>query len=281
MSWQVLTVISVFTLSISILLRRILLKNSQSDPLAYVVVFQGLVGILTGIYAVYEGFQMPDLSKYGLMMLLSVSFFAAGHVISVQAFKRLEASLFSVMFATSAIWTLIFGVIVLGDRIQPVQMLGIILVFVSVAIAANVKGIKTITYDTWLGLLLGLLFGLAVATWAYVGKYVDVPSWTALSFLGPALLLLIIRPVTITRMRPYLQQRIFVRILVLATVMGVSAVTSLLAFSRGNVSIIAVLQQTSVVVTTILAAIFLNEDERLLRKMGAAILCFLAVALCL
>jgi len=64
MGWQLLTAISVVTLSISVLLQRLLLHKDKSDPYAYVVVFQGLVAFLIAVYALVHGFQMPGLQFY-------------------------------------------------------------------------------------------------------------------------------------------------------------------------------------------------------------------------
>lgn len=84
MSWQLLTAIGVITFSISVLLRRILLYRDKSDPIAYVIVFQSLVGLVTGVYAFIHGFQMPDLSEHWFAILLTIFLFAAANVASAR-----------------------------------------------------------------------------------------------------------------------------------------------------------------------------------------------------
>jgi uncharacterized membrane protein len=59
----------------------------------------------------------------------------------------------------------------------------------------------------------------------------------------------------------------------------VSNVASLAAYRRGPVSLIAPLQKTSVLLTVVVAVIFLQERTRLWQKGVAASLCFLGVLL--
>jgi drug/metabolite transporter (DMT)-like permease len=150
MFWQLLTAISVITFSISVLLRRLLLHNDKSDPFAYVVVFQGLVGIITGIYALFNGFEMPDLSKYWFAIVVTILLYATAHIVSTGAFQLVEASVFSVLFATSAIWTMIAGLFLFSDRLTFTQLIGVALVFVSVMILVELKSKWKLDKGVWL-----------------------------------------------------------------------------------------------------------------------------------
>ncbi|HSX06104.1 MAG TPA: DMT family transporter [Candidatus Saccharimonadia bacterium] len=278
MSWQLLTALSVLMFSISVLLRRVLLYHYKSDPLAYVIIFQGLVGILTGIYAIIHGFHAPDFTKYWLAILITSLLYAAAHIVSTRAFRQLEASVFSVLFATSAIWTMIAGLFLFNDQITSLQLAGVLLVFVSVSILVERTGLK-IDIGTSLGLLTGMLFGLATAGWTYVGRHADVPSWTAISFLAPSLLLLVARPKSVLKMKPLLSGQLLGRMVLLGIIFSISSLASLFAYTKGNVNLVAALQQTSIIVTTLLAIVFLHERKSLWRKGIAASICFVAVLL--
>lgn len=279
MNWQMLTAISVITFSVSVLLRRVLLHNDKSDPVAYVAIFQGLVGILTGVYAVVQGFQMPDFRQYGFVIVITIAFYAAANLVSTGAFKRVEASVFSILFATSAIWTMVAGLFLFDDGITLVQLFGVALVFLSVGLLVERKSKITLDTGTLLGLATGMLFGIATALWAYVGRNTDVPSWTAVSFLGPAILVLLLRPRTVFKMKPFFSGSVLVKMLLLGVIYSISSLASLLAFTKGNVNLVAALQQTGIIVTTLLAIVFLKEHTRLWRKGIAAAVCFIAVLL--
>lgn len=80
-------------------------------------------------------------------------------------------------------------------------------------------------------------------------------------------------------MKPFLNKGTLSRLLLLGTLFSVSAVTLLTAYQYGKASIIAPLQQTSLITTILLAVIFLNEKTRLWQKSLAATVCFLGVLL--
>jgi len=278
MPWQILTAISVLTFSVSVLLRRVLLFHDKSDPIAYVIIFQGLVGILTGLYALVHGIHLPDFGKYWFAIAITTVLYALAHIVSTKAFQQLEASVFSVLFASSAIWTMIAGRFLFDDTITLTQLAGVILVFASVSVLVERKGLK-VDIGTLLGLLTGMLFGLATAGWTYVGRHADVPTWTALSFLAPSLLVLAIRPGSVLKMKPFLSGKRLSRMALLGVIFSISSLASLFAYTRGNVNLVAALQQTSIITTPLLAVAFLHERERLWRKGVAAVVCCAAVIL--
>ncbi len=279
MAWQLLTAISVVTLSISVLLQRLLLHNDKSDPFAYVVVFQGLVAILVAMYAIVHGFHMPNFGKYWFAITVTVLLYGAGHIAYAKTLQKVEASIFTILFATNAIWTMFMGLILFHEHLTAMQIIGVLFIFASVGILAERKGAFKFDSGVLLGLLTGLLFGFATATWAYVGRHADAASWTALSFAGPSLVVLATHPKAVKDMKPFLRGTKFTRMILLGVFFSISAVTLLTAYQRGNVSLIAPLQQTTIIVTILLAVIFLHERKRLWVKTAAAAICFVGVLL--
>ena len=279
MSWQLLVAISVVTFSVSVILRRILLYKDKSDPIAYVIVFQGLVGVVTGVYALIHGFDMPDFSKYWFAITITCVLYALGNVFCAKALQLVEASAFSVLFASSAIWTILVGSWVLGDGLTVTHIAGISLVLMSVVVLNMKKGSLKLNLGVVLSLITSVLFGLAVVGWTYVARHADVPTWTSVSFLVPALMVLAIKPKAVQKMKPFLDKRILITMLILGVVYSISALTSLFAYRDGNVNLVAALQQVSIILTTVLGIFFLNERKDLLRKIVAACTCLVGVLL--
>ena len=279
MSWQLLVAINVVTFSISVLLRRILLHEDKSDPIAYSIVFQALVGILTGIYAILHGFKAPDFGKYWFAITATTVLYALGNIASAKALQRVEASIFSILFASSAIWTIAASYLILHDKLSILHFFGILLVLASVATLGEKSNSGRISRGTLLTLFTALLFGLAVVGWTYVARRADVPTWTSLSFLGPSLAILLVKPRAVRKMRPFLSRRIFNTMLLLGVIYSISALTALFAYRDGNVNLVAVLQQSSIILTTVLGIVFLNERKDLLKKAVSALICLVGVVL--
>lgn len=279
MAWELLTAISVVTLSISVLLQRVLLHKDKSDPIAYVVIFNGLVATFIALYALLKGFAAPDFARFWFPIAAAAFLFGAGHVAYAKTLQRVEASVFSILFATNAIWVMLFGVFLFREHIGLAHLLGTLLIFASVGMLAERSGQLKVDKGITLGLLTGLLFGLATVCWVYVGKYSDAASWTAISFGLTTLVVLITHPKAATKMKPFLESGKLTKISLLGLLFSISAVTLLTAFQSGKVSIIAPLQQTNIIVTLLLAITFLHEHKRLWRKAAAATVCFLGVLL--
>lgn len=281
MSWQILTFISALALSGSVLLQRLLLHQDKSNPVAYVIAFQGLVGILIGIYALFNGFVLPDFSRYWLPSLLTVLLYAVGHVLYAKTLQIIEASTFSVLFATSALWLMLLGVVFFSERLQLSQVIGAMLIFLSIVVVSEISHQRAFRKGIYMGLVTGLIFGLASFGWIYVGKESDAASWTSIGFIAPSLLLLTIRNSAMADVRRFLSGRMLGRLLALGALFSISAVTLLLAYKSGSTSRVAPLQQSSIIITTLMAIWLLHERMKLTQKLVAAAICLVGVLLIL
>lgn len=280
MTWQLFTLISVFSLSISVILQRILIHKDKTDPFAYAVLFQGIVGILLTVFALLYGFKLPNIETVLLPAIISIIFYGVGHIIYAKTLQKVEASAFSVLFATQAVWIMALGIILLNETMTFMQIVGTVLIFASVIVLAkNSKSIFT-ENGTLLGLLTGLMFGVAIYSWSYVGRFTDTISWAAISFIGTALVAFLVRPKSVRKMKPLLKVGVLWKLVALAVFYGIGSLTMLLAYKTGAFAIVSPLRQTSIIVTVLLALSFLpKERNRIGRKLLAALICMIGVIL--
>lgn len=280
MSWQTYTLISVLCLSLSVILQRILLHKDKTNPIAYVIVFQGIVGVLLMIPAVLNGFTLAGLAAVAFPALVSIVLFGLGHVVYARTLQRVEASAFSVLFATQAVWTMLLGMLFLRESLTILQLLGTVLIFASVGIAARNAVNVFRERGTVLGLLTGLMFGVAVFAWSYVGRYVDPLSWSAISFVGTTLVVLILKPSSVMKMKPLLRTSVLWKLLALGAAYGLGSFMMLMAYKYGSFAVVSPLRQTSIIVTVLFALLLLPaERNHLKRKIIAAIVCTVGVVL--
>ncbi|HVF69779.1 MAG TPA: DMT family transporter [Xanthomonadales bacterium] len=279
MSWELLTAISVITTSVSVILQRVLLHNDKSDPIAYAIVFQGLTAIFFAIFALFEGFKMPDFTKYWFPVTATFVLYAIGNVIYAKTLQKVEASIFSTLLATSTIWVVLMSYFLFAERPNSAQILGGLIIFGSVGILMERSGKLKLDTGIMMGLFMGLIFGLAKSAWIYVGKEAGVGVWNALACAVPALLLLLTNHRSVSKMKPLLTGRVFTKMLLLCILFAVCNLASLAAYQVGKVSVITPLMQTNVIITVILAIIILGERKRLWQKVMAAVVCFIGVLL--
>lgn len=280
MTWQFATAISVLALSISILLQRVLISRDKADPAAYAVVFQGLVGVVIFAFVAFHGFSLPGIEKIWLPALASVLLYGAGHIVYAKTLQHVEASIFSVFFATQAVWIMLLGVLWLGESLSILQILGTILIFASITLLVKKSSFRKLDKGIVLGLLTGLLFGLAITGWSYVGRHTDTLSWAAISFIATSLSALMFAPGATARMAPLFRGSVLVRMLVLSVFYAVGCVAMLYAYKLGSFTVVSPLRQTGIIVTVLLALLFLRTERTMIgRKLLAAAICSLGVIL--
>ena len=280
MTWQLLTIISVLSLSVSVILQRTLIHRDKTDPFAYAVVFQGVVGGLLMVVALAVGFKLPGIEAVIVPAVISVIFFGVGHIVYAKTLQKVEASAFSVLFATQAIWIMILGIVLLGESLTVLQVVGTTLIFVGVCFL--VKNLASIFKDkgVLLGLLTGLMFGIAITAWSYVGRHTDTLSWAAISFVATALVAFLVRPKSVQKMKPLLKPKVLATLVLLAVFYGIGSLAMLYAYKEGSFAIISPLRQTSIIVTVLLALVLLpQERNRIRRKILAALICVVGVVL--
>lgn len=279
-TWPILVAISVITYSISVLLQKVILRNDKSDPVAFAVVFQALVGVVIGIGALAHGFAMPDLSRYWVNVLMMVVLYGAGNIVIFHALKLIDASTFTILFASRAFWTIVGALLFLGERYTWARLVGTLLIITSIVLVSWKKQKVGLGKGELLGLLAGVLFGVAFVNDAFIVQNSDVLSYEAIAFLLPTLGILLVQPKAVKKMPHLLKGDFLVKLLVLSIFYGISAVAVFMAYKAGhNASQIAPLVQTTTVVTVVLSIIFLKEKTALLRKSVGAVISFIGVVL--
>lgn len=280
MTWQLFTLISVVSLSISVILQRVLLHKDKTDPFAYAVLFQGIVGVLLMVFALAYGFKLPNIETVIVPAIISIVFYGVGHIVYAKTLQKVEASAFSVLFATQALWIMILGIVLLHETMTIAQLTGTVLIFAGVGILA--KNFRSVFKEKGLllGLLTGLMFGIAIYTWSYVGRFTDTISWAAISFIGTSLVAFLVRPSSVRKMKPLLEPSVLWKLFALGIFYGIGSLTMLFAYKYGTFAIVSPLRQTSIIVTVLLALTFLPmERNRIRRKILAAVICMVGVIL--
>lgn len=280
MNWQILLTISTVTYSVSVLLQRLLLKNDKSDPIAYSIVFMLLTGALIGIYAVLKGFSTPNLVPLIPNLILMSVLYGAGNVFIFKALKVIDASEFTIVFASRALWTIIGAIIFLKESFSIQQVLGTVLIITSVILVSWKKQEFAFSKELIFSVLAALFLGLAFTNDAFIVNNFDVPSYLTLAFIIPSIMVWIIYPRSTAQMKPLLETKTLLKLVLLSVFYAISSITIFLAYQVGkNATQIAPLNQTATIITVVLSVIFLKERSDLLKKLIGAIISFIGVIL--
>jgi len=282
MSWQLLILISVVLYSISVLLQRVILKENESRPIAYSIIFQLLAGIVIGIVGlIFADMSLP--SNPGSLfwnLILMTLLYGFSNLFIFKSLKLTEASKFTIIFATRAFFTVLASSIVLKELLTGTQLLGTLLIFAGV-ILVNLKTSK-FSFDkgSLFALAGALAFGFATTNDRFLLKSFAVYPYLTLAFIAPSIMMSLVFPKELKHIKLFLDKNLFKKMLVLTTIYALSAAAFFAALQKSaNSSQVVSVNLTSVIVTVFLAVIFLKERDNLPKKIVGAILSFIGLLL--
>jgi drug/metabolite transporter (DMT)-like permease len=235
----------------------------------------------------HGGIDASSLLQPGLLGLyvLNVFCFGIGVAIAYVAYRRFDTSVVQTVSLLRVPVVAILSYILLGQMLSNRQLLGIGVILASLAIIVYDPSPKRWRAQSWTTfaavyispLMLGLGFVVEKATL----NRVNIPTFMAFSWLMQVVWLL---PFALKN-KQYVQQ-----VLQNKPLLGKSVAMGLLRFSGGfatvwllahykSTGVVTAVAGLSVILTAILAALFLGETEKLRNRLGAAVLASLGVAI--
>jgi len=271
MSWYILAIINVISISVGTLFQKLSMKEDTSDPVASSIIFQFLLGFITLLYALMQGFHLPPLFLLPFF-ILSGSLYAIGTIAFFKAFKFIGASEVTVIGGAGVITTIIASFVFLHDKLTLLQILGVLLIL-SAVVAVNITKQK---FKFNSGSLLALLgtssYGLAVVIDSYIIRHYDAVSYLPLISFVPGMLLLL-RYIHRTRSIISTVRSIDINLLIFTVLYSIQAISFYSALQGGAlVSQISAISRASIILTVILAMLFLKERKHILLKIIASVL---------
>jgi len=281
MTWQFLILISVFLYSISVLLQKTLLNRTQTDPLSLAVVFQILTGLTIGLFGwLFSNMSLPQLKPLLFNLILMTLLYGFGNIFVFKSLKRLQATRFTVIFSSRALFTILASSLILKESLVLKQLLGTSLLLAGIVLA-NIKAAKlTFSRHQATALLAAVCFGLAITNDRFLLKSFQVYPYATLGFIIPGLFIAFLNPSLIKTLPALLSKQTFPQILLLSTLYAAAAITFFFALQISpNSSQVASINLTSVITTVLLAIIFLRERDNLGYKILGAFSSFLGLFL--
>lgn len=280
MPWIVFALTSVFLYSISALIQRVLMKDDKSDAHAYSIVFQILGAVVVGTFALFRGFVVPPILQFPVNFLLLAVLYGLGTYFLFKSLQYIEVSEVTIITSVRAVVTIISAVLLLGEVFNLQKAIGTAIILASTFIVTEKVGKIKFDKGVLYALGMALCYGLGITNDAYLLKYVNVFSFTTFGFLLPGLFLIAIKPKAIFQLKQFTKPKIFSKMLILDVCYGTAAISFYWAIDLGaKASQITPILLSSVIVTVILAAIFLKERDHLVKKLFCAILVTIGVLL--
>lgn len=272
MTWLTYALISIVTISIAALLQRILMQPEKSNPVGYAIVFQFGLGLISLVFTIALGkFSLPSFDRHLLQFILSAFLWAGATTFVFKALKRLSAGEVIILGASSAVVSIILSVIFLGEVLKITTLGGTFLVLLSIWLISTEKFSFVSREGVIFALLSAFCIGVAVVNDAIILKTYEAFSYTTIMSFLPGFILLLFFPRQITKINQLLNRKSLSLMFIFCIFSSIQAITYYLALQNGApVSQLSPLIKSSIVLTVVLAAIFLKERSNIYRKIIAA-----------
>lgn len=280
MNWQTLILINVFLYSLSVLLQRTVIKGKESDPWSFSIIFQFLVGILIWVYTylAYKTNLNLTVPFYHPNLILMTLLWASANIFIYNALKVTEASTFTILFSTRALFTVLASSLFLKEFVSLIQFVGILLILLGVVIVSYSKSGIKLGRKEWLSLGAAMCVGFANVNDRAILKMLDVQTYSVISYLFPAFFLLLLRPRAIKKFKSLLDFTKARNTLLLGILwVGFSLTFNSALKIAPSASQVSAIGLTSVIVVVVLSILILKEKDNVPRKIIGALVSFVGL----
>lgn len=283
MPWQVLLVVSILFLSLNGLFHKSLLGDDRSDPRAQAVVFLGLGGLISVVIAYFRGNLRLEFPEELIINFLILAIFGTiAYVLKYRSYQLISTSEVVIFSTTSKFWNVIGASIILHEAITIQKIIGTIVIIIGVAITVYADKKFKVNKGILIVLLAAILFGLTDINGYYMLGSMDASSYQILFYLLPVIALLLFQPKLMKKVPYYFKPDRALKVIALAIFDTLGMLALFFAYQMGgSASIIGPLSATKVIVTVVLAIIFLKERNNLTNKLVGSVIAVIGAILLL
>jgi len=265
--------------SIASLYLRAMMKKEENDPIVFSIVFQFTLSIIVSIFALYKGFIFPPFATLWPNFLFSGALYALGVVCNFRASKYIGAGEMTIITASGTLVSIALGVLLLGNPFGLVKSLGTVLILSSTFILYGKERMK-INKGVWFALVSALCYGVAVVNDSYILRSYNAISFVPMMTIILGLIIAITNIKSLKKVKTIFQPRSMQHIFLYSLFYAVAAISFYLSLESGApVSQMSPISRASIIVTVILATIFLKERKGLLEKSISAVFVTIGVLL--
>ena len=282
MNWLILTLLAVgsrATLSIALKLLSNRVKVSASTQAVLLTTGAGVLALFVSPFI--GGLSLHGLGTLWFIVLLMVISQAFGNIIFFKALDKLDASTAQIAFSTILIWSTILAVTFLHSHFTSKQLLGIFILLIAI-LTVQYSRAKNRHLNEGLAyaIIAAGLYAVFQTTSADLAKTVSAGTYLLVAYLGSSLIVGGIYRKTLEKDFNLLKKRLphAASATLFASAMSLLYfVFSYFAYKHApDRGVVVVLLTSQVVLSVILAIIFLKERKNVGRKVAGGVLAVIA-----
>lgn len=282
MSWLLLTVLAIVSRAVFGIAVKLLSNKARVSAATQAVLLTTGAGLLAVLVSpLVGGVTIHGLSAVWFIALLMVASQAFGNILFFKGLEKLDASTAQIAFASILLWSTLLSILFLGSQFTFKQFVGILILFIAIlTVQYTKKKDRTINTGILYVFMSTFLFAVFQTTSAELAKTISAGTYLVLAYLGSSL---IIGAIYYGRLKKD-SQFLKTNARKLLTPMLFACITSIMYFvfsyfaykSAPDRGIVVVLLTSQVILSVILAIIFLKERKNVNRKLVGGALAVIA-----
>ena len=253
-------------------------RNSKSDG-ALTVILEFLAGLIILVLIPFFDIKFPTDIKIYILWGISIIFFAITDRINTTVRRGVEASTFNILRQISTVFILLAGILIFKEELVLKKIIGAILIIFSNILIFYEKGVFKNNKYILLGVLANITYTVAILLEIDLANYFNLPMFIGINLMIPAILIFIFNRVKFKDIKEELSLNNKGILLINSLTWGLSIFAQIRAYNLGNMTIVAPLCATAVILNVIAGYLFLNEKDNLLKKVVSGIIIVFSVFL--
>ncbi len=275
-SWIAWAIVSVATLAVSNVYQRKFMKDGSADPYATALFFQFGGGVVFILWLLFSWHWGPVPSSLWANWILMGAGYGLGTLFIFKSLQLLDSGDATVLFSLRAVVSMILAALFLSEHVNGLYIVGAALIVTAVyLVSAYGKKIR-MGQGAAYAIFSALCYGVAIVNDAYILKRYSIPlnQFLVFGFTIPGIFLLLYKPKKLNELlglvRNWSKAKVMVVVVLLYSISAFAFYSALRA--GADASRLAPFNQSTVVITVLLAMWLLKERERVAIKLLAALL---------
>ncbi|MEI6532386.1 MAG: EamA family transporter [Candidatus Roizmanbacteria bacterium] len=280
MNWFYLTIFSILFGSIANILQRVLMKHDKSDPYAYAIFFHLFLGILNFVFGLWYGSNFSYHGENIIYLFISSLLWGTCTVFLFKALQVLESSEVTILESLKVPITIVLAIITFHESFGLTKIIATSIILIATWLVAGNKEKFKVNNGVWYMVVVAITSALGIIVDSYSVKHFDVVFYNMITNFLIVPILICVRPNALSKWNHFLKADFLIRMLPMCVFSTAQAILYLYSLTDvGNTAQITAIRQSKLIVTVLLAVIFLQEKQNLSKKLFAAFLVTIASVL--
>jgi len=275
-SWQFNLSLSLILLIVFMQSYKLAVKEVEKDGVA-TIILQVVAGLSILFLLPFFAFTFPNNTAAYLFTLLAIIFYTLNDRIQTTVRKNLDVSVYSILDQIARVFLVVYGIIIFKEPLVAAKLLGAGLILAGNVFLFYRKGKLKINRYVVLNVLATFLLATATIIDIDISKQFNLPFYIMITLIIPALFIYLVERHSSKEILKEFNSKRRKYYLITGISWGVLILAIIRAFQTSEVTFIAPLLATSVLLNVFVASIIHKEKSNLTRKIIAAVIVVLGV----